>query len=63
MLGKVSVGVFSEGLAPNLAPRLPVDLVSSIEEGLRDAQSRSGQRLAVVPKGPYVLTRTRPSRA
>ena len=63
VLGKVSVGVFSEGLAPDLAPRLPVDLVSSIEEGLRDAQSRSGQRLAVVPKGPYVLTRTRPSRA
>ena len=59
VLSKVSVGLFSEGIPAESASRLPVELIPSIEAGLEAAQSRCGTRLAVVPRGPYVLTRLR----
>ena len=59
VLSKVSVGLFSEGIPAESASRLPVELIPSIEAGLEAAQSRCGTRLAVVPRGPYVLTQLR----
>ncbi len=59
VLSKVTVGLFSEGIPAACAARLPVDLVPSIEAGLEAARARCGERLAVVPRGPYVLTRLR----
>ena len=59
VLSKVSVGLFSEGIPAECGSRLPVELIPSIEAGLEAAQARCGTRLAVVPRGPYVLTRLR----
>ncbi|MEW6752622.1 MAG: nickel-dependent lactate racemase [Candidatus Latescibacterota bacterium] len=61
VLGKAGVVVVSEGLGPQLHGKLLVEHAASVEEALRLAFERHGPdaTLAVVPKGPYVLTRTR----
>ncbi len=59
VLGKAEVKLFSEGIAPRYHGRLLLDHVDSVEQGLEQALARCGPgaRLAVVPKGPYVLIR------
>lgn len=59
VLRKAKVMLYSEGMVPAHRGRLLMDLVPSVEEGLRQALARHGAEapLAVVPKGPYVLTR------
>jgi nickel-dependent lactate racemase len=61
VLQKVEVMMYSEGIAPQHSGGVLVEMVPSMEEGLRRALERHGPqaRLAVVPKGPYVLTRLR----
>jgi nickel-dependent lactate racemase len=60
VLDKVEVMVYSEGIDPQYRDRVWVDVVPSVEVGLAAALERhgAGARIAVVPKGPYVLTRT-----
>ncbi|MCC7262611.1 MAG: nickel-dependent lactate racemase [Candidatus Latescibacteria bacterium] len=59
VLRKARVMLYSEGMNPAHRGRLLMDLVPSVEEGLRQALDRHGAEapIAVVPKGPYVLTR------
>ncbi len=59
VLRKARVMLYSEGMDPAHRGRLLMDLVPSVEEGLQQASARHGADapLAVVPKGPYVLTR------
>ena len=61
VLEKVEVKLYAEGIPAESSGRLLVDLVPSIEAGLAAAIRRrgAGARVAVVPKGPYVLTRVR----
>jgi len=61
VLNKAEVAMYSEGIAPRFRDRVWVDVVSSVEEGLAAGLARCGAeaRIAVVPKGPYVLTQTR----
>ena len=61
VLEKVEVKLYAEGIPPASSDRLLVELVPSVEEGLAAAMHRHGvgARVAVVPKGPYVLTRVR----
>lgn len=58
---KAEVKLFSEGIDRCCDSRLLMDRVPSVEAGLQQALCRhgAGARLAVVPKGPYVLTRVR----
>lgn len=58
VLAKARVCLYSEGVAHH-GDRLLVEQVKSIESGLADALTRCpGQAaVAVVPRGPYVLTR------
>jgi len=59
VLQKARVMLHSEGIPPAHRGRLLMEWVPSVEEGLRRALERHGAEapLAVVPKGPYVLTR------
>ena len=59
VLDKAEVKLFAEGIPPRFHGRLLVDHVDSVEQGLEQALGRCGPeaRLAVVPKGPYVLIR------
>ena len=61
VLNKAEVMLFSEGIAAEYRDKLLVDLVPSVPEGIKQAMVRHGAdaRIAVVPKGPYVLTRVR----
>ena len=61
VLDRAEVMLYSEGVAAEQEGRLLVDSVSSVQEGVERAVTRhgSGARIAVVPKGPYVLTRLR----
>jgi nickel-dependent lactate racemase len=64
VLAKVRVELFSEGMAGCWDGGGLVGLIPSVEEGLARALVRHGQqaRIAMVPKGPYVLTRVRGTR-
>ena len=57
-MDKAEVMFYSEGIAPEHSDRVWVDVIPSIEAGLAAALKRYGDnaRVAVVPKGPYVLT-------
>ena len=57
-MDKAEVMLYSEGIAADYRDRVWVDVVPSIEAGLAAALQRHGDnaRVAVVPKGPYVLT-------
>lgn len=61
VLDKARVMLFAEGIPTRCHGRLLVDQVDSVERGLEQALGRCGPgaRLAVVPKGPYVLIRRR----
>ena len=61
VLDKARVMLFAEGIPALCHGRLLVDQVDSVEQGLELALGRCGPaaRLAVVPKGPYVLIRKR----
>ncbi len=61
VLAKADVGLFSEGIPPQHHNDLLVEMLPSIEQGLQHAMRRHGDdaRIAVVPKGPYVLTKVR----
>lgn len=61
VLQKAQVMLFSEGIAPRYRGRILMEQVPSVGAGLQQALARHGEgvRLAVVPKGPYVLTRLR----
>jgi nickel-dependent lactate racemase len=54
---KASVTVVSGGLPADVLTRLFVDTAPSVEQAIDDALIRHGRRakIAVVPKGPYVL--------
>ena len=54
---RAEIMLFSEGIAPDLASRLFVTPIPSVEEGIRRALGRHGPqaRIAVIPKGPYVI--------
>ena len=58
VMDKAEVMLYSEGIAADYRDRVWVDVVPSIEAGLAAALQRHGDnaRVAVVPKGPYVLT-------
>ncbi|NKB69593.1 MAG: nickel-dependent lactate racemase [Candidatus Latescibacteria bacterium] len=59
VMQKARVLLYSQGIPEGFHQHLLVDLVPSVEEGLQQALQRHGDgaRIAVVPKGPYVLTR------
>ena len=54
---RAEIMLFTEGIAPDLASRLFVTPIPSVEEGIRRALERHGPqaRIAVIPKGPYVI--------
>ena len=65
VLAKVRVKLYSQKIARDFGAYLPmVDVVPSVEAGIEEAlyESGSNARVAVVPKGPYVLPRLRSSR-
>ncbi len=59
VLRKARVLFFSHGIPPESQGDILVDLVPSLEEGLDRVLSETGPeaRVAVIPKGPYVLPR------
>jgi len=61
VLQKARVLLFSEGIEPCYRGRILMEQVPSVEAGLQQALSwhGPGAQVAVVPKGPYVLTRAR----
>lgn len=61
VLNKAEVMLFAEGIGEEYKGKLLVNLISSMQEGLEGALLKHGSdaRIAVVPKGPYVLTRIR----
>jgi nickel-dependent lactate racemase len=61
VLRKAHISMYSEGVAPEFCDRVLVDMVPSFASGLERALARhgAGAKIAVVPKGPYVLTRLR----
>ena len=61
VLDKAEVLLYSEGIAVADRERLLVKVVGSVQEGVEQALRRHGldASIAVVPKGPYVLTRLR----
>ncbi len=61
VLDKAEVLLYSEGIAAADRERLLVKVVGSVQEGVEQALRRHGldASIAVVPKGPYVLTRLR----
>jgi hypothetical protein len=61
VLDKAEVMLYSEGIDPQHRDRVWVNVVPSVEAGVAAALERhgAGARVAVVPKGPYVLTRTK----
>jgi nickel-dependent lactate racemase len=64
VLEKANVGLFSEGIATQYHGDVLVELLPSIEQGLQNALGDHGDnaRIAVIPKGPYVLTKVREER-
>lgn len=58
-LGKADILMYSEGIPPKTLEKLFVKPIRSLEEGLEIALSQHGgdARIAVIPKGPYVLPR------
>jgi nickel-dependent lactate racemase len=61
VLGKATVKLYSSAIAAQYGNDLLVETVPSIEDGLKEAMGEYGAdaRIAVVPKGPYVLTQVR----
>lgn len=59
VLRRAKVRLYSEGIPSHARGRILVDLVPSIEEGVEHALADYGPeaRIAVIPKGPYVLPR------
>ena len=59
VLQKARVTLVSEGVGPDYHGRVLVDHAPTVEAALESALARYGQKasIAVVPKGPYVLTR------
>ncbi len=59
VLRRASVLLYSEGVPEHARGRMLVDHVPSISEGLEQALAEHGldARIAVIPKGPYVLPR------
>jgi nickel-dependent lactate racemase len=51
--------MYSEGIPPETLEKLFVKPISSVEEGLKITLSKHGEdaRIAVMPRGPYVLPR------
>ena len=58
VMDKAEVMFYSEGIAAEHSDKVWVDVIPSIEAGLAAALKRYGDnaRVAVIPKGPYVLT-------
>jgi len=61
VLSKADIMMYSEGIADEYRDKLLVEMVPTVEDGLERALKKHGAdaRIAVVPKGPYVLTRVR----
>jgi nickel-dependent lactate racemase len=61
VLKKAEVKLFSEGIDTPFVGRLLVDHVESLEAGLEHAYERHGRHpsIAAIPKGPYILPRSR----
>lgn len=59
VMRKAKVMMYSEGIEGADRERVLVDMVSSVEEGIERVLAERGPqaRIAVIPKGPYVLTR------
>ena len=59
VLSKADIMMYSEGIAEEYRDRVLVKMVPTVEVGLEQALQKYGAdaRVAVVPKGPYVLTR------
>jgi len=57
VLRKTDVCLFSEGIPAEDKRRLPATVVDSVEDGIELALERHGDnaRIAVIPKGPYIL--------
>ncbi len=57
VLRKARVLLYSESLEENLARKIFVEPISSVEEGIEKALARHGKkaRIAVIPKGPYSI--------
>ena len=65
VLAKARVKLYSRKIARDFEASFPmVEVVPSVEAGIDEALRESGSkpRVAVVPKGPYVLPRLSPSR-
>ena len=61
VLDRAEVMLYTEGVPDADRDRLLVAAVGSVQEGVERARARHGEgaSIAVVPKGPYVLTRLR----
>tara|TARA_B100001250_G_scaffold203266_1_gene174312 strand:- start:16121 stop:16831 length:711 start_codon:yes stop_codon:yes gene_type:complete len=59
VLKKARVMMYSTGIPDELRDEMLVEMVESVDSGLADALSNSNgkARIAVIPKGPYVLTK------
>jgi len=59
VMRKAKVMMYSEGIEGADRERVLVDMVSSVDEGIERVLAERGPqaRIAVIPKGPYVLTR------
>jgi nickel-dependent lactate racemase len=59
VLRRGKVVLFSEGIPPHARGRMLVDLADSVESGMERALAGRGHgaRIAVIPKGPYVMPR------
>ena len=57
---KAKVKIVSDGLPPQTINRLFVESAPSVEQAVADSLQEYGEqaRIAVIPKGPYVLAQT-----
>ncbi|MDI6782569.1 MAG: nickel-dependent lactate racemase [bacterium] len=60
VLKKARVKLYSTGLTPEEIRRCHIDAIASIEEGIKQgiAEYGTNAKIAVVPDGPYTLTKT-----
>ena len=61
VLRKAHIMMYSEGIGQEHREKVLVEMIPSVADGLQRAMDKYGAsaRIAVVPKGPYVLTRLR----
>ena len=59
VMRKARVMMYSHCIPEGLSERLLIEMIDSVESGIADAMStcKGNANIAVIPKGPYVLTK------